>query len=399
MDQLFAAGRTATDEQKRKYAEGKAIFTAPFKGAEAEADDRFVKSAVDDDDKRNRVELLDWVRAMNGSALSIVPGSAHSFLPKKNFYQRVEVKGGMESIGQAVEMALNWNALGKGKGGLYGAAIRWGARNLFSISRETTVTVLETATLNEETKRIVDDYKDASRGKHEICAFWAANAPNVVALAGSLQMSIGHHFDSKNVKPQKAVIGALGQAEDVDEDNIRALFYLSVHPIPMRTIEQFRLLAADGVTPGFTEAVRVRALGVPAGYAVLNIAVVALKSMEAEPYWDKVARRFANSIGFARDAMTAIRANPTAYHVNATSYGVEKKVIELDRCHIAQVVGIAYARAVIGGTLANAASLKKFVAANSKAVGVWQTAFADDAERRKETLEGLLSDTKIVDEL
>jgi len=352
-------------------------------------DQAFVDGGKDNEAKAARATLLDWVITMNGLAAGLNPGAQKSYIPVKNYYQRVE--GLPMGIGQLIEMSLNWAALGKNKAALYGAAIRWGARTLMNDARETTVHDYKTASLSLEHEGLVTEYADASRGRMDQIAFWTANAFNVVALAGALQMSIGHHYDAKNTKPQAALIGALGQSEDVSEEDIRPMFYLAVHPVTLANIEKLRVIAASPDSPGFSEAVRLRALGVPAGFASLNIAVAAIDAMRMEPFYGRIASRYGDEIKTAYEFIDLIKANPTAFHVNAADYGVQKRSVDERKVLVAKIIGIAYARAIIGGTLAKAASIKKFVDAHSKEIRTWSDAFSADAETRRASIEALTS--------
>jgi hypothetical protein len=340
--------------------------------------------------KSTRKALLDLVYELNGDCAVTTPGTAMTYIKVTEFYQRVELTNGTNSLTQIMECAYNWDAMGRTKGALYGAAVRWAYRDNFVEGREYKKVKLDYAALTPDVEAIREAFVSAVSARKKQFSFWMANARNVGAMAGALMISAGHHFDSQNLRPQAALVGALGQTDDIDQDQFRSLFYLAVHPLPLAVVEKERKTAAEGKVAGFSEAVRVRANGVPSGYGAVAIAVAAFDAMSSEKYYRRVVRKFDRSLSALKDCLATIKANPVVYHVNATDYGYEKMTYNTSTFREVMVIGIAYARHVVKGTMIKAASAKKFAEQNKKAIEMWGQAFEKEAEADVSTLEELL---------
>lgn len=367
-------------------------------GETKEADEKYVKEGKTEDEKKTRRDFIDFLVTVNGSAATTVPGASRSYIPPKAFYQRVTAAGLNEGEHQLVESAFNWNALGKGDGAIFGASVRWAMRDHFVAGRELTETVyaddIGYEDLKGDVKVMVESYVKAARAKGDLVGFWAKNANQVVALAGALQLSTGHHWDANNRKPQDALLGALGQRDDVPDDGKRALFYLSVHPLPLTIIEDYRTAAAEVNLPGFSQAVKMRAATVPAGFSVLQVAVAAIEQMKNEKYFSRMARAYNDQFADAYALLAAVKAAPTAHHVNAPEYGVKRIVVADNACLTAKIIGVAYAQSVIKGSLAAAISIVKFAAMNSRQVNRWKTAFVNAVSDADITLDFMLEDSE-----
>jgi len=357
-------------------------------------DDAYVAGGKDDESKLSRRNFIEFLNTVNGSAASTIPGASRSYIPVKNFFQLINPGTLRRDDHQVLEMAHNWAALGKGDGGLYGAAVRWGLREHYVKTRETTVVQVrdgkELDHQSDDVKALVESYLKASKGKGDVIGFWVTNASQVAALAGALQLSTGHHWDANNRKPQDALLGALGQRDDVSDDAKRALFYLSVHPLPLSVIETFRTAASSDVIQGFSPAVRMRAGAVPAGFSVLQVTVAALDQMKSEKFYPQIARFHGATFDAAARLLGEVKARPTSYHVNAQDYGVPKRVADESKILTAKIIGVAYAQEIIKGTLGNAIAIAKFASANSRQVNRWKAAFKSTVGDGEITLDFML---------
>jgi len=357
----------------------------------SDEDKAFIDAGADEADRANRRALVTMVETLNGDTADVTPGTSMTYIPEESYYQRAVVSNAPPAIAQLIENALNWVALGRNKAAVYGAAVRWNLRDQFVDARESKVHTVDFARADEKVKAAIAGYSAALRPVIKQAAFWGANCNNVAALSGALMISAGHHYDSANTRPQAALVGALGQAEDVDSEAYRALFYLSVHPLPLEVIERKRKQAAEGKFTGYSEAVRIRCNGVPSGYGALAIAAAALEGMVGEPYYRRLVTKYALQVNSMRQALATIKENPSVYHINATDYGVERKFIDLSSLKEIMVIGIAYARFIIKGTMQKAASGKKFYDQNKKAVETWGKAFEQAAEEGIVSLNSLLA--------
>jgi len=377
-------------ETKRQGGKVPASF-APAGSSEeklSDADQKWVDKGVNADEKRKRAELVGWMIAFNGELGVTVSGVAKSYIPKKAYNQRVE---GMTGIAhQVTECALNFKALDKGAGGVFGALLRWRLRNEMVPQRENVVTRIDPENVPQDIKETVDEYISAFERVKDVAVNVVANANNFVALGGSLMMSVGHHFDAQNRKPQLALLSALGLKDDITDESIRKVFYLALHPLPLSVSEARRVEAASGDVEGYSEAVKIRARGVPAGYAVLSVCEAVVPDLKSEKYWAKMYARFGREFDELVSAVKAMAANPTAYHVLAVDFGAKRIAFDMETVKNAMVICAAYATAVVKGTVSEAASLKKFINSNSRQVQKWKIAMEKDAEKAVNSVDDLL---------
>jgi len=354
----------------------------------SEEDQKFIDASPSDEMRVKRRAMITMFAIFNGELDRASVGVSKSYIKREEF--RVKVTGMAGTAHQVLESALNWAACGKGQGGAAAAMIRWQGRNLYDDSRETRIVDMVGKDLDATQNALVEEYLELADRTKGFSSHLAANIQNIGGLAGALMMSISHHWDAANKKPQTALISALGLKDDVSSDDFRKIFYLSIHPLPLRVIEEMRQEAALGSVEGYSEAVKIRAMGIPAGYGALNITHAALSEIKVERYGDAIFKKFKDLADEMDQLVFDIQSNPTAYHVLATDYGVQRKTAKLDKFKPLMIIGAAYAITVVRGTLGEAQSIKKFVTQNQRAVSVWSEVMKKEAEKSVSSVEDLL---------
>jgi hypothetical protein len=279
-------------------------------------------------------------------------------------------------------------ALGGGIGGLAGAGVRWGIRNTFNANRETKV-ITEFTDEIEENLRIFNEYATTRK---DVVSFWTAQGMNVLGLASAIFNREMHHWNAANVKPQQALLGALGQIDEIPESEYRKLFYLAVHPVPLEIMEKIRQDIVDSKLAGISDAVITRCRSAPAGQGDVHAAAQAATDLVGEAFYNS----FGNSIKKSVDTLLAVNKliveQAGRYHVFAASYGMKRELIDKIAIKKAMVCCSAYIYVHIKGSLAQSAALRKFRNANSRSIQKWIAAYEAELLTEGQNLADLASD-------
>jgi hypothetical protein len=346
----------------------------------------WIQGAPDDDTKEFRKSIINMAIDVNG--YSFQAGVAKSFIPHLNYYQMVEIEGIPDHVLQTVELALNWNALGQDLGALAGAAIRWGLRDKFDPKRETVVH----EEMTQDIMEIVEKYLQANQNEGETIAYWSKQCYNVLGLAGAIFNRELHHWNANNTKPQKALLGALNQADKFTDRHYRAMFYLSIHPIPLVTLEQTRQAIVEGKISGITDAVTVRCKSAPAGCGDIAACASVIPSLKAETFVSKIGTKFMDRIDELEGLNKNILNSAGSYHPFASSYETERILVDKNIYKPAMVLLAAYIKAIVKGTLGESNALEKFIDTNARQVRLFVNAFKEEAESAGTTLAELAKD-------
>jgi len=348
-------------------------------------DQSYIDSGIDDADKLFRKNVIQAAIDLNGANDAAQPGVAVSYIPEDNYYVRVSLDAITDNQLEIYEQALNWNALGRGKGGLAGAAVRWKLRSFFVKDRETK----EIKILTPEHAAIVKEYIAYLAINRPTSAVWFSNGFNVLGLATSCFIRESHHWDSNNVRPIKALLGSLNQENEIPESEYRKLFYLSIHPIPLDTFALVFFKSLDPLDRDISATVKTRLNVAPAGYADVCACAIAAESFLHEDF----ARRCTLLPDILRvvAGARALKADPISYHPFASSMGMERKDLIKSNLTEAMIVLGAYAKSCIGGTLANSPALIKFLDLHARKVAKLTRGFAEYNERKSEDLIRILT--------
>lgn len=348
---------------------------------------------------------------LNGSG--DVAGIQSSYIEVKQYVQVFDDVPVSEEMKKVMFMAFNWEALGRGTGGLAGASVRWSLKQHFSADRET----VRHRAIPKGAKGLIEAYGDAARNQAHLVNFFITNAVSIAALAGAMVNKIVHHWDAQHTGAQKAFLSAMGMGDLLQEEQYRAVFYLAIHPLPLLVTERLRNDAATGRNPDVAEVVRLRCVGPPAGYGAMNACAAAASSFLNEqmfnestyvdkelvdPIDDNKAPEFYANINreivehnrlmeARREKVHRIRKsvidlvlanrvlieNAPAYHQFATKYGYTARLtIDQSQHEAAMVMLTAYIMARIKGSLAGSAAVKKFRNTHAREVTKRMNAFA-----------------------
>jgi hypothetical protein len=366
-----------------------------FEGNDDE-DKKFIDSTPQD----SRAALINAIRdiiELNGTG--DIPGVQASYIEVPQYVQWFDDVKCSDGMKKALYLAHNWAALGKGVGGLAGAAVRWSLRGLYTAERELT----RHRVVPNGSAALIQEYDKAAMANKELVNFFITNAQSVAALAGAMINKIVHHWDANHTGPQKAFISAMGMADALPPDQFRPVFYLAIHPLPLSVTERLRNDSALGRNPEVAEVVRLRCVGPPAGYGAINACAAAAHSFLAERMmnpetWaqkdlpeldgdappdevkahqrelarvvehnEKLAQRSVNVLALREKIMRLAASNQMlvdnapAYHQFANKYGYEKRlVLDVKEHEAAMIVLAAYIFGKVKGTLAQSAAVRKF---------------------------------------
>jgi len=377
-------------------------------------EDIAVAASLSPEDKAKFVTAIRDILELNGTG--DIPGVQASYIEVKEYIQIFDDCTASEGLKKALFMAHNWNALGRGAGGLAGSAVRWALKRDFTAGREMT----RHSKIPAGSAALIAEYDRVAMNQKELVNFFITNAVSVAALAGAMVNRIVHHWDAKHTGPQKAFISAMGMADALTDDQYRPVFYLAVHPLPLLVTESLRARAAAGTMPEVAEVVRLRCDGPPAGYGALNACAAAVSSFLAEPIMaegngvervipdhteskdpDIIAAnmaeirraqlfneranrlaatipRLASSITMVRDVNSKIVREAGHYHQFATKYGfAERKAVDLKELESAMIVLAAFIFSKIKGSLSNSAALRKFRDQHAREINKRVAAFAN----------------------
>lgn len=343
-----------------------------------------------------------------------IAGIQSSYIEVKQYVQVFDDVQVSDDMKKALFLAYNWEALGKGTGGLAGASVRWALKVHFSADRET----VKHRHVPRGAKAVLEAYGEAAKNQAQLVNFFITNAVSVAALAGAMVNKIVHHWDAQHTGAQKAFLSAMGMGEVLQEDQFRAVFYLAVHPLPLLVTERLRNDAAMGRNPDVAEVVRLRCVGPPAGYGAINACAAAASSLLSErifgeatwaekqlppppdegedqtayikltqevlSYNTKMEERKMRVRQIRREVTALVAANrilidnAPAYHQFATKYGYPARLaLRIEEHESAMVLLTAYIMARIKGSLAGSAAIKKFRNTHAREVTKRMTAFGN----------------------
>lgn len=345
-----------------------------------------------------------------------MPGIQASYIEVAQYVQVFDDCKVSDAMKKALFMSHNWHALGRGAGGLAGAAVRWSLKQYFVPGRE----VIMHSRIPAGAAALIQEFDRIAMNQKELVNFFITNAVSVAALAGAMVNRIVHHWDAKHPGPQKAFISAMGMADSLTDDQYRPVFYLAVHPLPLLVTEEFRSRSALGKFPEVAEVVRLRCDGPPAGYGALNACAAAVSSFlaeaimnegngnereipiapdskdpdvqavhlvevrKAQAYNEKFNRlavsvpRLAESVKLVAAVNAKIIREAGHYHQFATKYNfTERLTVDLKELEAPMIVLAAYIFSKVKGSLASSAALRKFRDQHAREVNKRVTAFSN----------------------
>lgn len=351
-----------------------------------EDDKKWIDAGKSDEDKKIRTAAITNLLEMNG--LKYEAGIGKSYIPEKNYFIIVEDKSVSREVNQLYENALNFRALGGGVGGLAGTGVRWGVRGHIDIARETVVV----GKILEEHDEAVANYSAFVSTRKQTFPFWFAQCNNVLGLAGAIFNREMHHWNAENTKPQQALLGALGQTEEIPEVEFRKLFYLSIHPVPLRAMEECRQRIVRGDLGGISDAVAQRCRSAPAGFGDIHAAAQGAVDLRAEQCYNEFGNKLKDNIDDLIHINNDIMADAGTYHAFAASYGLKKKILDKSNVKRAMICCTAYIIVHVKGSLIQSAALKKFRNTNARMIQKWVAAFEAIANKEGQTLSDLAAD-------
>lgn len=372
--------------------------------------DKALAATLSEADKANFIRVVQDIWELNGSGEE--PGTPSSYIDAREFVQLVDDLKVSPKVAKAMFMALNWNALGRGNGGIAGASVRWALKEHFISTREVTIHRV----IPNGIVKLMEEYEKAVAPVRAMANFFVTNAISVATLAGAMVNKIVHHWDAKHKAPQKAFISSMGMADLIPDDQYRAVFYLAVHPLPLAVTERFRSGVVAGSVSGVADVVAMRCRGPPAGYGIVNACAAAVAPLLAEKYMQvdnyvpptaptyptdadmievynrqfekytadaaktMAQRRNVDSI---RDALERIRQmnheltmNAGHFHQFALKYGFPRReVADLKMHENAMIMLVAYIFSRIKGSLSESAAVGKFRDQHAREVAARINAF------------------------
>jgi len=352
----------------------------------SDEDKTWINSAKTDELKIVRKAAIVNLLEMNG--MKFDAGIGKSYIPEKNYYQIVQDKTVPKDVNIVATNAMNWHALGRGIGGLAGAGVRSAIINLIDVTRETTIH----DKFGDEIEAIVSDFVTFTAGRKDMFPFWAVQANNVLGLAAAIFNREMHHWNAENTRPQLALLAALNQQDTIPDSELRKLFYLSIHPTPLRAMEVLRQSIVSGKQAGINDSVASRCKSAPAGAGDVHACSQAIPDLSGESYFkdfgDTIRKELTDLFSLNLDIMH----NAGSYHAFAPNYGFDRILIERSKYKRAMICLCAYIIVNIKGSLAQSAALKKFKNTNSRMVQKWIAAFEARGVDDNPTLAALAAD-------
>lgn len=308
---------------------------------------------------------------MEVNGLKFDAGIGKSYIPDKNFFQIVLDKTVSKNVNDLATNAMNWHALGRGIGGLAGAGVRAGVRDLIDANRECVIHEI----VSSDIEALVIDYTAFIQGKKDIFPFWAAQALNVLGLSAAIFNREMHHWNSENIKPQSALLSALNQEDSIPESEFRKLFYLSIHPVPLIELEKLRSNIVAGKVSGINDSVTARCRSAPAGTGDVHACAQAVGDLKTEVFFGSFGDTIRREVDKLELLNIDLVTNAGKYHAFAANYGQNRVLIERSNFKRAMICLCAYILVHVKGSLAQSAALKKFRNSNSRMVQKWVAAF------------------------
>lgn len=346
----------------------------------------WISSAKTEDEQRWRKDALINIIETNG--IKCEPGLGKSYIPERAYVQMVVDDSLSTHILMLYNQALNWDALGRGVGGLAGAAVRLGLWDKFVPDREVNVI----RRVDEAHIPVLKDYVSYLSTRRDTYAFWNAQCLNILGLAGAIFNREMHHWDSDNTRPQKALLGALDQIDVIPDSEYRKLFYLSIHPIPLKTMEQLRQDIVNNKVQGINDTVITRCRSAPAGYGDVHACAQAIPELKIEKFYEDFGERLKSDINGLEELNSNIIKKSGEYSPFAATYGYTRVVINKNIFKRSMACLCAYIMVYIKGSLAQSASLRKFRNTHARTIQKWVSAFEETVGPEASTIAGLASD-------
>jgi len=350
-----------------------------------EENQKYIDGAEDEKDREVRREVIQRALELNGAVEAAQPGMAVSYINREHYVRLVSIEGFPETARNTLEQALNWEALGRGKGGLAGAAARFKLRNLFSNKRECVIV----DAFDKKWAALMKEYVEYAANNKFFFATWFANAWNIVGLATSSFIRECHHWNAQNTRPIKALCGSLNMDQELQENEYRKAFYLAIHPLPLIYLTAAYAKSRDPSDLDISETVRQRLNVPPAGYADFCACGVAAQSFLTEKYAGHAA--LIGDIKYVLRKTNELRKAPLGYNPFAAQLGVAKKEFSKARYTEAMIVLAAYAKSQIGGTLAKSPALSKFIEAHQRKVNKFIDAFEYYSQKKSDDLFSMIT--------
>jgi hypothetical protein len=323
----------------------------------------------------------------NGRVKQELPGVAKSYIRKSEFFQLVEIKDFPTGLARIYELALNWAALGKGKGGLAGAGVRYALRDRIDPTRETTFHT----DIPDSAQELIKDYLEFYENNKDIQSLWAGNAWNVLGIATSCFIKESHHWDSQNTRPQKALIGSLNQLDSITDNEMRKLFYLAIHPMPLTLMNHVVNMSKDPANAEISEIVRMRLRVAPAGLAAICITGSTVPSLQVEEIAKKFPKDLVEKLDKLQSVTNDIMSDPVAFHPFASRMGVNRNLVDTSAHKRAMAISAAFIKSQLRGTLGKSPALNKWIGTEQRMVSRLQDAMDAYYENQNEDIVYIIS--------
>jgi len=357
----------------------------------SEEDNTFIKQGTTPEEISLRETIIKRALEINGAVEDAQPGMAVSYINRENYARIVNIKEISANAQSVLEQALNWESLGRGKGGLAGTAVRAKLRDLIEPNHESVIV----EKFDVKWVALMKDYSEYCSNNKHFYATWFANAWNVLGLATSSFIRVCHHWDAQNTRPIKALCGSLNMDAELPESEYRKTFYLAIHPIPIKFLTAAYVKAKEPTDKDISETVKQRLNVPPAGYADFCACGVAAQAFLTEKYAGHSA--LLNEILEVCARTADLRNNPLSYNQFAPLLGVKKLEFNKARYTESMIVLAAYAKSQIGGTLAKSPALNKFIEANQRKVNRFIDAFDKNAQQRSDDLYSMITGKAVTD--
>lgn len=354
-------------------------------------DKAFIAAGENDGDKALRETIVLRAIEINGAVEIAQPGMSVSYISREHYVRIVNITDYAPNMQATLEQALNWDALGRGKGGLAGTAVRAHLRHLFQDKRE----CIMVTKFDVKYLPLMKEYSEYSANNKHFYATWNANAWNVLGLATSSFIRECHHWNAQNTRPIKALCGSLNMEQELPESEYRKAFYLAIHPVPLIYLTAAYMKSKDPKDPDLSETVKQRLNVPPAGYADFCACGVAAQAFLTEKY--AAYSSLLLDIKAVLKKTNDLRASPIGYNQFANQLGVKQKSFDKSRYTEAMIVLAAYAKSQIGGTLAKSPALGKFIEAHQRKVNKFVDAFDFYAQKKSDDLFALITGKNVTD--
>lgn len=358
--------------------------------------DGSVKSVVSD--------LMKVEAEINGHATTMTAGQAKTYIEQKNYFQWVIDSSGKmpRKLLAKIEDAFNWQALGKGKTGVYAAAVRRGLRPYYSTRRE--CNIIRVNGISDEIKVLLKEYTDVLVTVSKVAAIFRVNAKSFAAQSGANMYTKMHHWDAQSTNEYKALFNALDLRDAVSADDFRPIVYLSVHPLPLHVTNAFRKAAMGNLervsipvedrvlgvsevylpVSGYVNTVVMRCHGTAAGNAPFAICASALRIMNSETYAGRLFEFIERTSGVSSKEVfhefELLRRFGENFHAMAKEFHVKPMSIDKERYAMWMTIACAYIFEVSKGSMRKSKALAKFRDEHARLIESWTSKFRKQRE-------------------